>query len=262
MKEKLPPLFFGLEIVTHWPEIPHEGRIINEEMRHITLAFLGNAEQEQALMEAKKLQAPQFGPVGIFNECHFFPKGHPRCVAWQALWQTAFETFQEAFIKQLVLSKLLPPPKRPFVPHVTVARAPFDKKAFKQSFSPIAFYAKALHLYQSKGYSTYTSLWHMPWRAPFVEIEHTADLAFHVYGRDIKEISVHAQAAMCYAFSELIPYAFTPFEPETIDDIVMHLNNIIALCDSEQGASVKAVSYHDTVKKTDSEYIWEMIIDV
>jgi 2'-5' RNA ligase len=235
-------------------------------MRHITLAFLGNTDHEKVLQNAQELpqnlHMPAFAPVGVFSHCHFFPKKHPRCVSWGASWKSHFDMFQNAIIAHFVDHKLIEPLKRPFIPHATVARSPFDKNAFKESFSPVAFYAPALHLYQSLGHSKYTSLWHVPWKVPFVEIEHTADLAFQVYARNLQELSLHAQAALCFAFAECIPFSFTLFEPENLDHIVYHLNKIIALCDSECGSPVKAVSYHDTVLTDGSELIWEMIIDV
>ncbi len=79
-----------------------------------------------------------------------------------------------------------------FNPHITIARAPFEKEAWKKEFSPLPLILTDLHLYESKGNLEYVSLWKHSLQTPFEEIEHTADIAYHVYGESFAQLfSMH-----------------------------------------------------------------------
>ena len=56
------------------------------------------------------------------------------------------------------------------------------KQEWLDHFTPLPFFVKAIHLYQSLGNLQYQSLWESPLLSPFEELEHTADIAFLIRG--------------------------------------------------------------------------------
>lgn len=88
-------LFFGAEVHAAWPkEFPH-GRIIDEESRHITLAFLGQTSFARLESILPALPLPQFkiGKVGKIDRFLFLPERNPRVVAGHVHWFSGAEDF-------------------------------------------------------------------------------------------------------------------------------------------------------------------------
>ena len=260
MSDDIKRLFFGLEVVAPWPEQFPAGRIIQD--RHITLAFLGNFSLEKALQLALDAPKIQFSPVGIFSECVFLPKKRPRVCAWHINWLSSFTPFQSAFTDYLIEKSALEPSEKTFLSHVTLCRAPFNKTEWKNAFTALPVYASKIHLYESVGSLQYVPRYSYPLAAPFIEIEHTADIAFEIQASTIQDLFIHAQIALTFTFPELIPYFFTKYDPKNIEEIISQLNLMIAEADSEIGSPVKAVSFHGEICEKNSVLSWQMIVDV
>ncbi len=260
-------LFFGMEIHAPWPDKLPFGRLLDPVHRHLTLAFLGHVSYQKLMELLSQLPRLKFkvGLTGKFDQCLFLPPHHPHVVAWHVDWLedvSALLDFQSALVEWLNLEGFSVD-IRPFMPHVTLARAPFNYKGWRTSFTPLPMIATTIHLFESVGHSHYTSLWHLPLHPPFLEIEHTADRAFLVYGESITQLFQHAQVALAFSDPSLLPFLISHPHCETVDDIVISLNEIICTADQEIGASLKAVSFHGNIQKqSDGTFVWEMIIDV
>lgn len=237
-------LFFGMEVISPWPEENPSGRILLESDRHLTLAFLG----ESTMPDLPSFPKPPFqiGLAGIFDKPLFLS----HVAAWHIHWlegEKLLLLFQKNLSNWLHL-------KGEFLSHVTMARKPYDAKKWEESFRKLPLFVQNIHLYESLGYSKYKSLWSYPLLAPFEEIEHTADIAFRIRGN----LFLHAQLALSFHFPSMIDY-FDYGEVNDLGDIVTALNAMIARADSEIGCPFKAVSFHDIQNKTGE---WEMIVDV
>ncbi|MBS0624917.1 MAG: hypothetical protein JSS32_02565 [Verrucomicrobia bacterium] len=241
--------FFGLEIEAPWPDLELSGRILSPENRHMTLVFLGDVTSNLPPHPFT------FGLAGYFNEVTFLPHREPRVVAWKVEWLEEKEPF---FEYQAKLAQLIEKADdRKFLPHVTMARAPFEAEEWKIAFQKIPLFAKSVAFYQSLGHSCYKILQSQQIPAPFKEIEHTADIAFIIRGKDLIQLHLHAQLALSFHFPQIIDY-FSREEPLSLSELVIFLNQMIARADAALGCPFKAVSYH-------GEYIngeWEMIVDV
>lgn len=259
-------LFFGAQIEAPWPDNYPEARIISVEGRHMTLAFLGLCSIPELSKILASVPKPEFkiGPAGIAKELVFLPLDNSRAVALSIEWFDVPSPL-EAWGMKLALwlkNNGYPMDERPFFPHVTIGRAPFEKKAWKEQFTPLPLFVKAIHLYQSMGHLEYKSLWEIPLLPPFEEFEHTADIAFHIRGSTPKELHRNAQIALAFHYPRLIDY-FTASLQDELDEIIISLNEMIGIADKEYGCPFKAVSFHGKIT-TDPQTIlhWEMIVDV
>jgi RNA 2',3'-cyclic 3'-phosphodiesterase len=256
-------LFFGAQVHAAWPEELPPGRLIAEDTRHITLAFLGDSHLK--ISEFPQIPKPAFliSPVGIGNQLLFLPRTHARVVALDVEWLTdphPLLTYQQTLVNWLDAVGHNHKGGS-FSAHISIARAPFEKKAWQESFQPIPFFLSHLHLYESLGHLDYRALWSHPLTKPFIELEHTADLAFEICGASLAELAIHAHLALFFAFPPLIEY-YRPIAVGNLETLIMHLNKVIAECDRDRGCCFKAVSFHGSIREQNGLYYWEMIIDV
>lgn len=261
-------LFFGFEVLAEWPlfldqESVAAGRILNPLMRHITVAFLGTHPFSTWDAPWELLPMPPFSiaPVALAEQLLFFPQARPRVAAARVQWLDDAEemgAWFQAFIRALAFLKLK---VEPWTPHLTLARAPFEKRWWEERFSPFPFFLKALHLYESLGHSTYRSLWTYPLLPPFEELPHTADRAWKIRGKSVPQIHRHAQIALGMQQPELLRYRSSSLQ-EDLDQVVIDLNRMVTACDSEEGCAFKAVSFHGQLKNEGSILTWEMVVDV
>jgi RNA 2',3'-cyclic 3'-phosphodiesterase len=98
-------------------------RPVRAENLHITLAFLGyrpekEIERVAAAVEASVAPAP---PIALLDPVARPPRGRSRLFALPAL-SPAAEALQAGLQERLVAERLYEPEKRPFWPHLTVAR--------------------------------------------------------------------------------------------------------------------------------------------
>lgn len=259
-------LFFGVQVEAPWPHELPQGRILAEDVRHITVAFLGNGNFANLHSNLTAIPLPDFkiGFAAIADNLIFLPRETPRVVAATVHWLNGFHSLLDwqQLLVQWLISLGFHMDKRPFLPHITVARRPFDPDSWKKAFHPLPFVAKAIHLYESLGNLQYKPIWTHRLIPPFEELDHTADIAFLIRGASLQEIHLNAQIAMSFKHPSLIRY-FAKNLCSSLNEIIIDLNRMITEIDSEEGSPFKAVSFHGQVKQT-SEHIltWEMIIDV
>lgn len=258
-------LFFGAQVVAAWPQELPSGRIISEETRHITLAFLGQHDFTPLLKKLDEAPKPAFslGIGGIGSDLLFLPKEHARVVALKVDW---LEDPHPLYVFQQELSRWLEAAgyslkKHSFMPHITIARTPFEREEWQKDFRPIAFYISAFHLYESLGALSYQSLWTYPLTAPFSELDHTADIAYEIRGNSVPQLFANAQLALFFQFPQLAQFYTPPFT-HTLESIIIELNRMIALADTEYGCPFKAVSFHGNIVEKNHMLTWEMIVDV
>ena len=113
------------------------------------------------------------------------------------------------------------------------------------------------------GHSKYLSIWSWPLLPPFEEIEHLADIAFHVYGQKIDQLYMHAFVALSFKCPPLLDYFQEKRELQSMEEIVIYLNEAVSKADQEIGCPFKAVSFHGTIERMQNHLLrWEMIVDV
>ncbi len=266
MKTHLPRLFFAFSVRAPWQNPLPQGRIINENSRHLTVAFLGNCDPDQLKKNIQSTPLPpmQIGCVGIGDKILFLPEKTPRVVCYHVDWlnkQNLLESYAHTltiWLKNLGYAI----DERPWTSHVSVARTPTHFQEWQQSFHPFPFAIQGLHLYESMGNLNYVPRWSHQLVPPFEEFEHTADIAFNIRGNTVEDIFLHAQFALAFNFPMILNF-IKPFVPHNLDDIVMALNELVAIADQEVGCPFKSVSYHGEIKELpDKTLFWEMIVDV
>jgi len=259
-------LFFGFSIAAPWDISYPEGRLIAQSSRHITLAFLGNIDFSPLEEKLSEIPLPSFpiGPVGKTDQVLFLPEKKPRVVAHHVSWISDGEKI-ERYHQQLLdwLETLgFKVARRPFLPHTTLARSPFDPTKWEEAFHPLPLFISGITLYESLGNLTYTPIWENKLILPFEEFEHTADIAFHVRGMTENELYLHAALALSFTFPPILSFLENIEMPDH-NAVVRALNKMIATCDLEMGCPFKAVSYHGELKKDTNQLLhWEMIVDV
>lgn len=261
-------LFFGFEINALWPQDLPKGRILEESCRHMTLAFLGQTDYAKLTEILPALPVPPFkvGQVGHFDRCLFLPENHPRVVAWHLKLlnpKHLFESYYKEICQWLKDRHFHVDERDHFLPHATLCRAPFQIRDWKSQFHKLPFMTKDLHLYESLGQLQYKSCWSYSIKPPFEEIEHTADIAFRIHGDNLQDLLRNAFMALAFKHPQLLAYSVMLKDIEELDDIIIHLNDIIGKADMDIGCPYKAVSYHGKVhQEQDQTLTWEMIVDV
>ncbi len=260
-------LFFGMETISPWPEDLPAGRILAETDRHLTLAFLGDVDLSRLLQLLTDFPKPPFsiGLAAVFDRPIFLPPSSPRVAAWHVHWleqKIEFLAFQKSHVLWLKNQGFsIRDGKKEFLPHVTLARGPFVVSEWEKAFQKLPLYIKNIHLCESLGYSKYKVLWNSPMLAPFDEMEHTADLAFLIRGKNLAQLHLHAQLALSFYFPAFIQY-FTFNEVGSLADMISSMNRLVAQADTEEGCPFKAVSFHGDLKNGEQFLEWEMIVDV
>jgi RNA 2',3'-cyclic 3'-phosphodiesterase len=258
-------LFLGLDAAAPWPESFPGGRLIDEENRHFTFIFIGEERVERLLNLIQDIPKPPFlvGPAGIFDACLPLPPRHPHLIAWKAdfgkkhaLLQK-YQTDVSLWLKDLGLEIKA---EREYLPHVTLCRHPKHIKEWKEAFKPLPVQSANLHLFESLPLSKYRSLWHLSLQPPFVELPHTADLAYQVWAEGLDELLWNAWIALAAHCPDLLRFAPNPCE--NLDDIIIELNSVLSRADADCGTPFKAVSFHGELIQKGPLLEWEMIIDV
>lgn len=268
MDKQLKRLFFAFDVEALWPDTFPEGRVIEKIFRHLTMAFCGEMVFSEKFF---KIVLPPFliGKAAFFDQVVFLPKKHPHVVAWHMHWlygKEKIENYYSALKEFLEKNDLMLPQKKKekFLSHVTIARQPFQKDEWKTSFFPLPCYIKALHLFESLGFSQYKSLWKHDLLAPFDPIPHTADFAFRIRGESFSELFANAKLALAFQFPKIFTsYISKEKEVKNLEEVIFALNEIVTLCDEEVGCPIKAVSFSGEVLQNHlGIFTWDMVIDV
>lgn len=257
-------LFFGMEVEAPWPVFWPKGRLLEEGDRHLTLCFLGDAPYTK-IAAALKLKPP---PIGSFSSCGRFSKAlrlpvkNPRVLAWQVDWFDEKVPQLQKTVANWLLEHEFPVDQRPWLSHLTVCRNPQNPEEWEKVFKPLPCYTKALHLYESLGSSRYRPLWSFPFDPPFIEIEHTADIAFRIFGKTLLQLYQNALTALAFSFPLILDAMQSP-KLQSLEDLIIQLNQAIFLIDQKIGCPFKAISFHGQIKKLSNHLLeWEMIVDV
>ena len=259
-------LFFAFDVASPWPDEMPSGRILLEQDRHMTVAFLGNAHLEElkSLLDSFPGVPWPLGISGIFDRPIFLPHRAPNVAAWHIHWfegEEPFLRFQKEIVAWLKERGFQPKDHGgEFLSHVTIARKPFFIHEWKLAFAKRPLFLSNLQLCETLGSSRYRVCWSRPLLAPFEEKEHTADIAFIIRGVSFQNVHLHAQLALSFHFPPLVGY-FSFEEVRSLEEIVASLNAIIGKADQEIGSPFKAVSYHGNLKGNEI-LEWEMIVDV
>ncbi|MDE3055104.1 MAG: hypothetical protein KGI80_00185 [Verrucomicrobiota bacterium] len=253
--------FLGLAIEAPWPEEWPEGREIKE--KHATLLFFRTQKFSQDLLFRMPLPSFPIGPIGTFDTPLFLPEKSPRAFAWHISWEKEEISHYQKTANLWWQKEGVHLDEREWLPHVTLARAPLQIDQWQTLPLPLPCFAKALHLYESLGESTYRILWSHFFVPPFKEIEHTADLAFHVYGRNFQELFCNALWALSFQEPLLLQWKSPLSSLSSIEDVIRALNALFLQADISGSLPYKAVTHHGEVHKSLHHLLeWEMIIDV
>jgi len=268
MTKDIKRLFLGFEIFTHWPELPKEKKMIDEENRHITLLFLGDnsISSIKSYMDNLPQLDLKVGAVGFFEKCLFWPIKHPRLVAYGIDFfenNNLMEKFQKDLVEFFKSKNHQIREKNNFLPHVTICRDHFDVTKWQRNFRPFPLYIKSFNLYESLGHSEYKTLWKKDYIRPFDEIPHTADIAFTIKGESYNELLYNSFIALSFKSFDFFDYYSELRSIKNVDDIIIKLNDIITKAEIK-GLSMpfKAVSFNSHIEKKDDIFSWEMIVDV
>lgn len=258
-------VFLGFDVHAPWPDHFPEGRLLLQGQRHMTLAFLGNLEEEKIKNILQTMPTPSFpiSPVGKFNKCLFLPDERENVIAWNIEFlnlEQDFYSFQKELAEFLLENKLIR--NASFLPHVTLARKPFNKEEWQKQFTPLPCFLGSFHLYESLGDLKYEPIWSYKVLPPIEEIEHTADRAFALHGKTPRDLFIHAQVALSFIDPKFVHYMTKEDPGATVEDIVYALNRKIALVDAKEGCNLKAVSLHGEMETHSGILTWEMIVDV
>lgn len=262
-QEKDKRVFLGVDIQAPWPAHFPDGMVIREENRHLTLAFLGTVQKE-VLEKLKTFLKPNFciGPVGEFTKLVFLPRSHPNVVAYEVKWlgKDGLQEYRSRMVRWLQENDIS---SSDFYPHVTISRGQFDPKEWEKSFSSFPFYVGGVHLYESLNHSEYKKLASHSLIPPFEEIHHTADIAYLVRGTSLEQVHRNAEVALAFSFPPILSFIERKRVCNSVEEIVIDLNEHVAKADAEYGCSFKAVSFHGKLQQTKEGMLqWEMIIDV
>lgn len=258
-------LFFGCALDATWIDPPHSGRILEADQRHLTLAFLGNQDRDR-MLKALANDLPNIFSLGFAGWCErllFLPPRHPHVVASHVRFvnATGFRKMKES-LEDWLKQHGYPVDERPYISHVTLARAPFSIEQWRESFHPFPLFVKGLHLYESLGNSHYKTLWSLPFLDPIEEVDHTADIAFRLKGYTLDHLFQHAQLALAWKFPSMLNY-FSEDSVESLDELIMKLNALVSKADADRGCPFKAVSFHGDIETiAEGVLSWEMIVDV
>lgn len=260
-------LFFALQAEAPWTLLtpPSRGRILAEEVRHMTLVFLGNVD-EALVLNALPSMPPLPYPLGmtaVMDKIVFLPKRHPRVVAATIKAERDFTPYVRSLEAWLLKAGLSVDIREEFLPHITIARAPLDFKGWRQGFVRLPVVLSHLNLYESLGQLNYRPVqrWSLP--PPFEEIEHTADIAFLVRALTLPQLYDHALVALAFSSPEILAFkSEDAFTFASLDEVISGLNHAIAHLDAKMGSPFKAVSYHGHVARQGDLLLWEMIVDV
>nr|NGX36559.1 hypothetical protein [Candidatus Anoxychlamydiales bacterium] len=120
------------------------------------------------------------------------------------------------------------------------------------------------NLFESLGGSVYKTLWKKIFvQKPFLEIPHTADIAYLIKGANFSDLLYNSFIALSFKCLSFLNYFKELKDVKTIDDVIINLNEVITKAEiAGEHLPFKAVCFHADIIKKDDIFIWEMIVDV
>jgi RNA 2',3'-cyclic 3'-phosphodiesterase len=108
-------------------------RVVGEANLHVTLAFLGYLPEKSIASVAEVVAASAMPSprIELASEPVGKPRGRPRILALDARSEEAI-SLQAGLERELVSRRLYKPEKRPFWPHLTVARVKPERRGSKR----------------------------------------------------------------------------------------------------------------------------------
>lgn len=202
-------LFLAFRIEAPWPQQLAKGRLIAARERHMTLAFLGEQPWPSLRDQLARLPLPPFstGLVGRFVRSLSLPPGHNRVIAWEAeaLEPRKLFLYQHRLMEWLLEEGLLSCEKAAlpsWLPHVTLCRAPFDRRGWEELFAPLPFSMSELHLYESLGDLHYGPLWSHLLPRPFLVESQDDQLRIQAVGNSWSQLFAHLATAIQFVYRE------------------------------------------------------------
>jgi RNA 2',3'-cyclic 3'-phosphodiesterase len=158
-------LFIAIELPDHYKKTLGElrtaipgARWVTAEQIHLTLAFLGEVDEETSkrlITKLARIKADDF-ELGLTGTGCFPNRQRPR-VVWVGVKPEPGLTSLAAMIRESVLACGIPPEERPFSPHLTLARLKFpatrEVGAFLDQHTSVdlpPFSGKEFTLFQSR----------------------------------------------------------------------------------------------------------------
>lgn len=246
---ELKRLFFGYEVEAPWFSPMPKGRILAQENRHLTLAFLGEVSYEKLFQQLD--EAPKFpfsvGAAGICLELIYLPKRRANALALNFKWLTQ-EALMLRFQQELVIwlqdkGYSAAHSTEQFLPHVTLARRPFDSLAWDETFYPIPLITTHLHLYESVGSMCYKPLWSRRVLSPIVrkDLSDDSQVVFSLKGCSYEDLWTHAWLALGFIWPEVVFEIVEGWRFENQKDAENKLNRILKTSGSPGSVTLKGL---------------------
>lgn len=225
-KEGKKRLFFGMSLFVPWPDTFPKGRVLDMNSRHLTLAFLGDC----FFSELYNFPVPSYslGSVGYFDELLFLPKRKPKVASWhlKCLIENGLFEYQRSLIDWL-LSCGYELERRDFLPHVTVARSPFNEEEWSSAFKPLPFCLTGLHLYESLGNLVYKPLKSYPLLQSIQREFFGKSSCFLIRWKELEDLFISVQMAIAYAFPNFIENVLLKESFENLKSLERTVENIL-----------------------------------
>lgn len=249
-------LFFAMQAKLPFFEMPF-GRSLLENDRHLTLTFLGERKKDEILSKMGNLALPfnLLSPSARCDQILFLSN----VVALNVKFLSHLD-FVLSIKRDLDLLYQIDA-SEPWLPHITLARAPFDAKGYEELNVNLPALFTSFHLYESKGSLTYVPIWSFQFLEPFEIVSHTADLAFKIRGETFSDLFHSAALAISFQYPELFKF-YEKKECTNLEEVIEKLNEFITVCDIEIGSEIKAVSHSSNIVHQNKIYTWEMILDL
>lgn len=234
-------LFLGFEVDAPWFKNMPKGRMVAPESRHLTLAFLGEIDCGKRLkhLEHMPVFPCKVGAAGICKELIYLPVKKPNAVALSFKWLTQEELVlrfqQELTVWLQTFGYLASSGESVFLPHVTLARRPFQTREWTEIFYPLPMITTHLHLYESVGQLCYKPIWSKRVLQPIsrMVLPQNTCTAFHLMANSYKDLWIHAWLGVSFIYPQVILENFSDCVFEDLEGVEEKLNSILKDFDIE-----------------------------
>lgn len=166
-------IFLALKIKAPWRKNGSGKKVIKEELRHLTMAFLGQTSVDllqnflQDHTDDFQFQLPIFG---YFSKLLLLPPFKARVFALNPIFlehSPAIFAFQKKIETLFLENGFIPDQPKPWLPHVSLVRSPFNYYSWKNTFNEFPFYAETFCVYESLGNLQYREIKSFKLPCPF-----------------------------------------------------------------------------------------------